>query len=229
MWADIIFVLCAYLFGSIPHLQLLARLRRMELNGDYHQDLWKRGGKLLGIIGVVGEFVKGILPVLAGIWMGFDIATIAIGGVAAVCGQMWPVFTGFDGEKGNSIAIAMAMTLVPKAALIAIIPAIIAIIVRSVPRIIVRVRSTGREPIVGGSYTRALPLGMLACFLVLPFAALYFGEPITVFWVLIAMFVLIMVRRVTAGLRTDLKADKDIARVLVRRLLYDRSTAAWRE
>lgn len=229
MWADIVFVIGAYAFGSIPHLQLLARLRHVELNGDYHQDLWHRGGKLLGVAGVVGEFVKGALPVLVGIWLGFDIATIAIGGLAAVCGQMWPVFSKFDGEKGNSIALAMSMALVPKSMLVAMAPVIVAIIIRSAPRIFRKRKSNGKEPLFGGSYSRALPLGMLVCFLVLPFASLYFGEPAIVFWCLIALFVLILIRRVTAGLHTDLESSADIGGVVMKRLLYDRSTAIWRE
>lgn len=229
MWADIIFVFCAYLFGSIPHLQMLARLRRVELNGDYHQDLWYRGGKVIGVVGVIGEFVKGALPVLAGIWIGFDIGTIAIGGLAAVCGQMWPVFLSFDGEKGNSIALAMCMALVPKATLVGITIVILALLVRTVPRIAKKLRSSGTEPVVGGNYSRVLPLGMLLCFLVLPFASLYFGEPMIVFWVLVAVFLLILVRRVTAGLRTDLQVNEDTVRVIARRLFYDRSTASWRE
>jgi glycerol-3-phosphate acyltransferase PlsY len=229
MWADIVFIIGAYAFGSIPHLQLLGRLRRVKLNGDYHQDLWYRGGKLLGVAGVAGEFVKGALPVLAGIWMGFDIATIAIGGAAAVCGQMWPVFLKFDGEKGNSIALAMAMALVPKAMLVAVAPVIAALLIRTVPRLLARARSSGNEPVVGGSYSRTLPLGMLICFLVLPFTSWYFGEPAIVFWCLVALFVLILIRRVTAGLRTDLAAGADIGGVVIKRLLYDRSTAIWRE
>ncbi len=229
MWSDIVFVFCAYIFGSIPHLQLLAKLRGVELNGDYHQDLWYRGGKMTGVLGVAGEFVKGILPVLVGRWLGFEIATLAIGGAAAVCGQMWPVFLKFDGEKGNSIALAMALALVPKAMLVAVAPVIVAIIIRSAPRLFSRHKSTAKEPLFGGSYSRALPLGMLVCFLVLPFASLYFGEPVIVFWCLAALFFLILIRRVTAGLRTDLEAGGDIGGVVMRRLLYDSFTAIWRE
>ena len=37
-----------------------------------------------------------------------------------------------------------------------------------------------------------------------------------------ALFALIMVRRLTAGLRRDLKADAELKELLTNRLLYDR-------
>jgi glycerol-3-phosphate acyltransferase PlsY len=228
MWADIVLVLGAYLFGSLPHLFLLAKLRRINLSGDYHQDLWVRAGKVTGVMGVLGEFVKGAVPVLVARALAFDSLTMALAGLAAVCGQMWPVFQKFDGEKGNSIAIAMVISLVPKPALISIIVVIIAILIRTVPRLIARSKSSEREPIVAGSYSRALPLGMAAFFIILPLLCWYFNQPPQIIWPCVALFMVIMVRRLTAGLGKDLKASHDIRGIVVRRLLYDRATAAWR-
>ncbi len=229
MWADIILVLGSYIFGSIPHLSLLARLRRVELDGDFHENLWYRAGKLLGVIGVVGEFIKGILPVLVAKGLDFSLATVVIAGLATVCGQMWPVFSRFDGEKGNSIALAMVIALTPVPGLVAVIPVIIALIVRTVPRLIANFRKSGDSSIVGGSYSRSLPIGMFICFLILPFVNWYFGEPVSIVWCCSALFVLIMVRRLTAGLREDLKVGGDIGSILLKRLLFDRATAGWRK
>ena len=64
MWTDIILIIGAYLFGSTPHLSFLARIRRIELNGDFHESLWHRAGRITGVIGILGEFTKGVLPVL---------------------------------------------------------------------------------------------------------------------------------------------------------------------
>ena len=77
MWADATLILSAYLLGSVPHLSLLAKLRRIELNGDFHESLWYRAGRHFGVIGVVGEFTKGILPILVGKSLGFSLAIIA--------------------------------------------------------------------------------------------------------------------------------------------------------
>jgi glycerol-3-phosphate acyltransferase PlsY len=228
MWANVLLVLGAYIFGSIPHLSLLAKLRRVELDGDFHENLWYRAGRIIGVAGVLGEFIKGILPVLAGILLGFPLATVAVAGLAAVCGQMWPVFSKFDGEKGNSIAIAVVLTLVPIPGLISLIPVVISLIIRTAPRLLARSAKSGDRSIVGGPYSRALPVGMFLCFLILPFVSWFFGEPLEVVWSCAILYILIMIRRLTAGLRDDLKASRDIGGVLLRRLLFDRATAKWR-
>jgi glycerol-3-phosphate acyltransferase PlsY len=226
--AGIAAVVASYLFGSLPHLFFLAKLRGIALNGDYHQDLWNRGGKIVGIGGVAGEFVKGVVPVLVVRALDFDIVVIALAGLAAVCGQMWPVFMRFDGEKGNSIALAMSLALVPVPALVAIIPVIIAVVVRTAPRFFSGSGSGNRPPVVGGPFSRSLPLGMLACFLLLPFSAWAFGEPPAVIWCCAAMFLFIMLRRLTAGLTHDLKSGDNVMAIVGRRLLYDRATVNWR-
>ncbi len=227
MWPDIILILASYLLGAAPHLVWLARLRRVRLNGDYHQNLWNRAGKGLAVIGVVGEFVKGALPVLVGWWLGLGPVTLTLAGLAAVGGQMWPVFHRFDGEKGNSVGIAMVAALAPAPALVAIIFPIAALSIRTVPRLAVK-SATGGRPVVGGPYSRSLPVGMALCFLSVPVSSWYFREPAAIVWGTAFLFAMIMVRRLTAGLRDDLKASRDIKSILFRRLFYDRSTATWR-
>ena len=82
--------------------------------------------------------------------------------------KSWPVFNKFDGEKGNSIAIAMVFTLSYETALVGMIPVLISLLFRTAPRLFAK--DGGKQPIVGGSYSRSLPVGMFLCFLVLPLA-----------------------------------------------------------
>jgi glycerol-3-phosphate acyltransferase PlsY len=228
MWTDVFLILGSYLLGAAPHLFFLAKIRHVDLAGDFHQELWYRGGRVFGVVGVLGEFFKGIIPVLVAKLLDFSPATIAIAGIVAVCGQMWPVFLRFDGEKGNSIGVAMAFALSPLSALVAVIPIIIALIFRFTPRVIARARSGSDKPVIGGPYSRSLPLGMAVCFMILPVMAWYFHEPMETVWGFVALFIIIMLRRLTAGLRADLKADTDVKAILLRRLLYDRAAAGWR-
>ena len=229
MLFDILLILGAYIVGSVPHLTLLAKLRHVDLDSDFHQELWKRAGKVTGVLGVVGELIKGALPVLAGKALDFDIAIIAAAGLAAVCGQMWPVFSRFDGEKGNSIGIVMVIALAPLAGLIGLIPVIIALIIRIVTRLMARAGLGESKAIIGGAYSRSLPLGMAICFLVIPIAAWYLGEPREIVWCGVTLFILIMLRRLTAGLRPDLNRGGDVKGIIARRLFYDRATVEWRQ
>jgi len=227
MWIfAVLLVIAAYLLGSLPQLKWLARLRGLDLSGDYHQELWNRGGKALAVLSIILEFLKGVIPVLAARLLGFGDLTAVSAGVAAACGQMWPVFARFDGEKGNSIGIAMLLTLNFKPAAIALVLPVIAIIVRTVPRLIAK--SQGRA-LIGGPYSRAMPIGMALYFLAQPFLSWALGYRPELIWGTAVLFILLMVRRATAGLTGDLKASKDIKNILFNRLLYDRATAPWRQ
>lgn len=224
---ELLLIIGAYLVGSLPHLRWLARLRGISLDGDFHQELWHRGGRVWGVAGVIGEFVKGIVPVLVGRLLGVEVVFLVAAGVATVCGQMWPVFSHFDGEKGNSIAIAMSFVLAPLAMALAIIPVLISLVIRMAPRL--RRRASGTR-IIGGAYSRSLPLGMVACFMLLPVMAWLTGEPPSVYWGLsILFFLMIVIRRLTAGLSADLATGENVQTIIARRLLYDRSTVAWRQ
>jgi glycerol-3-phosphate acyltransferase PlsY len=222
MWADAALVLGAYLLGSVPHLAILARLRRVKLEGDFHAGLRERAGLSTAIIGVLGEFFKGALPVLAGRALGFDIAVVALAGLAAVAGQMWPVFSRFDGEKGNSIGIAMAAALAPVASLVAVVVIVISLVIRTLRRL------KTREGFISGPPSHSLPLGMAIAFLVYPLAAWALGDAPEVVWCGAALWVMIMVRRLTAGLGRDLKTAPFSGGKLLDRLLYDRPAEAWR-
>ena len=225
--ADIALIIGAYLLGSVPQLSLLARLRHVDLDGDFHQSLWYQGGRGVAIIGIAGEVAKGVIPILVGKWLEFDLLVVALAGLAVVCGQMWPVFARFDGEKGNSVAFPMAIALTPKPALIAVIPVIISLIIRTVPRLM---RPSKKNSIFGGTYSRSLPLGMAIAFFILPLVCWYLGEPLEIVLCYAALFVLmIVVRRITAGLKSDLRGSRDVRGVIMRRFLYDRATKPWRQ
>ncbi len=60
MWPDMALIPAAYLTGAIPHLYLLGRLKGIDLSGDLHMALWRRGGRRLGTLGFILELVKGI-------------------------------------------------------------------------------------------------------------------------------------------------------------------------
>jgi glycerol-3-phosphate acyltransferase PlsY len=227
--ADIALVIGAYLLGSVPHLSLLARLRHVGLNGDFHQSLWYQGGRLIAIVGILGEFVKGVIAVLAGKWLGFELPVVALAGLAVVSGQMWPIFSRFDGEKGNSVAIPMAIALTPKPALIAMAPTIIAIVIRTLPRLMNSSKSPTKESVFGGAYSRSLPLGIAITFFILPLVSWYLGEPPEIILCYSALFILIIVRRITAGLKRDLRENRNILAIVINRFLYDRAAKEWRK
>jgi glycerol-3-phosphate acyltransferase PlsY len=223
MWSDIALILGAYLLGSVPHLWALGRLCGTDLDGDLHISLWRRGGRLVGGIGILVDLLKGVVPVLVGKSLGFNVLVVTLAGLVAVCGQMWPIFSRFNGEKGNSTGLAMALALAPYPLLIALIPTAVGVAIRTVPRLLDARQSLNERLKLGGPPSRSLPLGMAVGFLVLPIASLLLKEPLVITSGFSALFILVMIRRLTAGLRADLTVSTSVGSILVNRLLYDRS------
>jgi glycerol-3-phosphate acyltransferase PlsY len=222
MLSDLAFILGAYLLGSIPQLYLLGLTCGKRLSGDLHHELWRQCGRPFGIIGFLSELVKGALPVLIGKAIHLDIAVIATAGVACVAGQMWPVFYHFDGEKGNSVGAAMSLALTPLPFLIALIPMLGGFLIRTLPRFLKRGQSVNEKFKLGGPPSNSSPLGMAIGFAVLPLAAWIFGESVSVVLAYTVLFILIMIRRATAGLSLEQKKSKNLFSALLNRLLYDR-------
>jgi|GEM_PF-233813 len=222
IWLSAVLVIGAYLLGSTPHLIALARLKGVELEGDLHASIWQKAGKSLAIIGIIGEFLKGIVPVILGNLFNFDLAITASAGLAAVCGQMWPVFGRFDGEKGNTIGLAMATALTTWAMAFAIIPLAIGAGIRTFSRIFCRSKTGQGKPVFGGPSSNSLPLGMFLTFLILPFVCWFLKQPPQLIAASAVLFVLIIVRRLTAGLSADLKTNCPKPEILLMRIFLDR-------
>jgi acyl phosphate:glycerol-3-phosphate acyltransferase len=222
MWCSLGFILGGYLVGSFPHLYLLGRLKGLRLKGDLHMALWREGGRPLGIVGFLLEMFKGFVVIFIGQALGLSTPILVAGGVAAVVGQMWPVFYHFDGEKGNSIGAAMALTLTPGPFGIAAIFMATGYLIRTVPRFLAKGQTMNEKLKLGGPPSLSFPLGMALGFAVLPMAAWWLGQPGAVIIGYAMLFGLIMLRRLTAGLTADLKARKKLGTVVVNRLLYDR-------
>jgi len=226
MWHEIAFAFGAYILGSFPLMYLMGRLHGVDLREyeDMHIATWRNVGRVQGFIGVVFDFAKGVIAVLiAREVLHFSDGWVAFAGVAAVTGQMWPVFLKFDGEKGNSTGLAMSGALATYAMLIVLIPVTIGFAIRTIPRFRQKDQTVNEKLKFGGPPSLSLPLGMAIAFAVLPLAAWLVGQPIEVVYAFVALFVLILLRRVTAGLGEEMRQPSWNNTMLLNRLLFDRS------
>ncbi|MFC2059080.1 glycerol-3-phosphate acyltransferase [Chloroflexota bacterium] len=224
MWPEVVLVLGSYLLGAFPLLYLLGRLRGVDLRQeeDMHISLWRKVGRVEGALGIGGDFAKGVIVVAVARAVGFDILWIAVAGVAVVVGQMWTVFNRFDGEKGNSIGLAMAGTLATIPLFIALVPIAAGAFIRTIPRLVKPTESVRQKLVFGGPPSLSLPLGVAIGFAVLPLIAWGLGYATEIIFAFVALFVLIMVRRVTAGVREELRQASNKKAVLLNRFLFDR-------
>lgn len=226
MWDELAIIVGAYILGSFPLMYLIGRLHGIDLreHGDMHLALWRNVGRVEGVVGILFDFAKGVIAVLVARALNFDVGWVAFAGVAAVAGQMWPIFFGFvNGEKGNSTGLAMSGALATKAMLIALVPIAIGAAIRTVPRFRQPDQSLDQRLRFGGPPSLSLPLGMAVGFAILPLLAWWLGQPWQVSLALAGLFFLIMVRRLTAGVSEDLRQPSGKKGMLLNRLLFDRS------
>jgi len=109
--ADILLVLTAYLLGSVSSAIIVCRLmglpdpRTQGSNNPGATNVLRIGGKKAAAITLLGDFLKGLLPVLACHLLAVAPLTFALTAMAAFLGHLFPVFFGFKGGKGVATAL----------------------------------------------------------------------------------------------------------------------------
>ena len=203
----------SYLGGSVSFPYWVARLRGVDLRAVGSRklggsNLWKAVGPVEGTVGGLLDAGKGLAAVLAARALGLPLEAQLLCGLAAVCGQMWPAFHGFDGGRANSAGWGLALAADGVAFVIMLLPVLAAMVLRLTVR---------------PAPSRLLPLASLLSFGVFP-AVIWEQEGVTPTVVAgVVLLALILARRVTAGLGADLATGAAPAGVLMNRALFDRS------
>jgi len=125
MYALGIVVAAAYLIGSIPTGLLLGKAYgidvRTEGSGNIGAtNLYRTVGRKVGIITLIGDCLKGLLPVLLVKFSALPPEFAAWVGLGAFCGHVFSVFLRFKGGKGVATALGVFLALAPLAVTIAI-------------------------------------------------------------------------------------------------------------
>lgn len=121
-------ILClAYLIGAIPSGVVLTRLAgaddvRSAGSGNIGAtNVYRVAGKRLGILTLVADMLKGLLPLLLMLWLArWDEQTLALVAVALFVGHCYPVYLKFKGGKGVATALGIYLVLSPLAILVAL-------------------------------------------------------------------------------------------------------------
>ena len=206
-------ILLSYLAGSVSFPYWVAKRRGVDLRAVGSRklggsNLWKSVGPGEAIVGGLLDAAEGFVAVVVARAVGLPLEAQLACGIAAVVGQMWPVFHGFDGGRANSAGWGFALAVDPIAFVIMMLPVLAAIAMR----IAIRPRPG-----------RVLPLAALLSFAVFP-AVIWEQDGTTPVVVAgLVLFALILIRRITAGLGADLATGAPAVRVLANRALFDRS------
>ncbi|MDD2319409.1 MAG: glycerol-3-phosphate 1-O-acyltransferase PlsY [Geobacteraceae bacterium] len=121
-----ILVLCSYCIGSIPTGLLLAKafggvdIRTKGSGNIGATNVYRTLGRKIGIMTLIGDCLKGLLPVLAAKALGLPNMWVALIGLAAFLGHIFPVFLRFKGGKGVATALGVFLATSPFAVLAAL-------------------------------------------------------------------------------------------------------------
>ena len=121
----IMLLLAAYLIGAIPTGVLLTRLAGA---GDIRQagsgnigatNVYRVAGRGFGIATLLGDALKGIVPLLIARALALPPEQTALVAAAAFLGHLYPVYLGFKGGKGVATALGIFLVLSPTAVALA--------------------------------------------------------------------------------------------------------------
>ena len=123
---EIFLILGAYLLGSVPTGLLLAKalgvnIRESGSGNIGATNVYRTIGRKLGIITLIGDCLKGLIPVLLAKWLGLPDVWIAAVGLAALLGHVYTVFLGFKGGKGVATALGVFLGTSPLSVLAALV------------------------------------------------------------------------------------------------------------
>ncbi len=122
-WTSVAAVLAAYLVGSLSFAVIVSRAMGLSDPRTYGSknpgatNVLRSGSKPAAIVTLVLDTLKGYVPVLLAAMfakrMGWGEGTIAMVGLAAFVGHVWPVFFRFQGGKGVATAAGVLFGINP--------------------------------------------------------------------------------------------------------------------
>ena len=201
-------VLAAYLLGSVPAAYLAARwcrgidIRQYGSGNVGVANLWRLAPRWLSILVFIFDLAKGMAPVYIAQFIHLPVYQQVIIGLAVIVGHNWPVFLGFSGGRGILTTMGVVLILMPWGAAIFLAILSSTLLVKS------------------------SPLPVLAGITALPLASWFFSqplgieEPLPVTLGFLAIFLIMVIRRLTARQTTAVSIGKK--QLLLNRLLFDR-------
>jgi glycerol-3-phosphate acyltransferase PlsY len=109
------FIPLAYVIGSVSSAIIICRLmglpdpREQGSGNPGATNVMRIGGKKAAGITLLGDLLKGLMPVYAANVFGVSAEALALTGLAAFLGHLYPVFFSFKGGKGVATSIGVLL------------------------------------------------------------------------------------------------------------------------
>ena len=114
---DLALIIAAYLLGSISSAIIVCRImglpdpRTQGSNNPGATNVLRLGSKKAAAITLLGDSLKGLIPVVVCHSLDRSAGVFALVGTAAFLGHLYPVFFGFRGGKGVATALGIQFGL----------------------------------------------------------------------------------------------------------------------
>ena len=121
----IILAILAYLVGSIPSGFIIGTLAGVDVRNTGSGNIGATNvarvlGKGLGLLTLLADTAKGFVPVFVAQRLGMSDVAIALIGISAFLGHLYPVFLEFQGGKGVATAFGVLLAIEPSAPVVLI-------------------------------------------------------------------------------------------------------------
>lgn len=110
-YSSLYMVIVAYLLGSINMAILMCKVfalpspRSIGSGNPGATNVLRLGGKLPAALTLLGDALKGFIPVLIAWILGLDAFSVSLVALAAIIGHIFPIFFKFKGGKGVATLI----------------------------------------------------------------------------------------------------------------------------
>lgn len=110
-------IISAYLIGSLSTAIIVCQLmgltdpRTVGSKNPGATNVLRIGGKKAAFFTLLGDVLKGLLPVLIAKQLGLDYEWLILVGIAAFLGHLYPLYYGFKGGKGVATAIGIYLAI----------------------------------------------------------------------------------------------------------------------
>lgn len=120
-------VILAYFIGSVSAAIITCKLlgkvdpRTVGSKNPGATNVLRHAGKTAAAFTLLGDSLKGLIPVAIGHALGLSWGWLGVIGLAALLGHIYPIFYGFKGGKGVATAIGLYIGLHPLVGLVVIL------------------------------------------------------------------------------------------------------------
>ena len=119
MITPVLLIVIGYFLGSLSSAIIYARLtrqidpRKQGSGNPGATNILRTQGKKAAAIVLVGDILKGVIPVAVGHFLGLPAFWLGLVALAAIVGHLFPIFFGFKGGKGVATTLGVVFALSP--------------------------------------------------------------------------------------------------------------------